>query len=1062
MDRWSQLSLKDKSDLMSLYIRNGISSLEEIKKHYNSYQVGGPVSEKTPNFVQRFNEGNKRDIPFQGGHATHLLSYAERDGKYYVYPEVQPTDYNNSNSPLQYYGRDWRVAFDRAYDNNDYLEFDTEEAARNYSENYKRAPSTGAVLNGSNRGNYNILDYMRGYATGGQMNTDGPDDPPDAISGAARQAINTRKVIDDVNMFYTLDVVPRLVREHKGLSTIPNINFPKVKRENIVEDVTPNREYDGYVNWLGSNIHINPIQYYKNEQRFGELLTHENAHVWQNKFPHLDSEYKNSKKEFLGQAYGNWNNKLRKMFSPLTPVGQNYRFNVELEADNRAVRYRIWDDLKNTIGRVPTLEELDNYINTIDDAVLYKKYIKPSGYLDIYSISEEGDYFKKNMQRVRQALIHVAQNDSSQDTAHYAALGGHLYQDGGPIKKESNYSVGRVLDGIYKAVNHEEFMGEPSHKYQFIKPEYVGLSEEELDSLVGQADERGHRLDVVKAEAHPSHYSRGTWSGNDFELTDKGLAEVNHTYFGLNDGGQDPQARLTYKGSTVLPEITITPDGAYIYNTYDNIKLNLKQQGGSLGKVTPYGQWQYPHQVTTIPSNNITMKGVDYPVIGVSNTGDTKYMLPNMDYLFDGNYVTEYPIHTMQHGGYTNYPNFVGGATALKKNYDYELEHLAEKYPVTAEGPWYDYGINNPSASQKAHWNELSRMYNRVAQRPDYQYLNPTNILEYAPIVGDAIDAGRSLYDLQQGNIGLGLAGLGMLALPNFIEKPLKSVGKRIKGLLKNNSQKQLDKAFDYYFEKLPDIEIPPQQNIRVISEPTVAFKTAPYKNTLKNYHPNWYPAEVSSPTGITHTLSGRNLARIIENSNGMLPAPSLAFSPWEGITKGRHPYSALYSDDGLYTFVFNPEYIDNLPHEAQWRDGFTPTYKNAETWAGKHLTPSEVVDAKREIYNTFGTVVGTQEEADFIKHTRDIKPYMFFDPQGLQEAVNKFRKQGMQYAGYGEVMPLDFVDLRQAPIVFGEGSTNPIVSDFLKNLNHHKVTSPEMFNIKGLALKNGGKLKST
>ena len=36
-DRWSQLSMSEKSDLMSLYIRNGISSLEEIKKHYNSF-----------------------------------------------------------------------------------------------------------------------------------------------------------------------------------------------------------------------------------------------------------------------------------------------------------------------------------------------------------------------------------------------------------------------------------------------------------------------------------------------------------------------------------------------------------------------------------------------------------------------------------------------------------------------------------------------------------------------------------------------------------------------------------------------------------------------------------------------------------------------------------------------------------------------------------------------------------------------------------------------------------------------------------------------------------------
>ena len=40
-DRWSQLSMSEKSDLMSLYIRNGISSLEEIKKHYNSFATGG-------------------------------------------------------------------------------------------------------------------------------------------------------------------------------------------------------------------------------------------------------------------------------------------------------------------------------------------------------------------------------------------------------------------------------------------------------------------------------------------------------------------------------------------------------------------------------------------------------------------------------------------------------------------------------------------------------------------------------------------------------------------------------------------------------------------------------------------------------------------------------------------------------------------------------------------------------------------------------------------------------------------------------------------------------------
>lgn len=97
-------------------------------------------------------------------------------------------------------------------------------------------------------------------------------------------------------------------------------------------------------------------------------------------------------------------------------------------------------------------------------------------------------------------------------------------------------------------------------------------------------------------------------------------------------------------------------DLLHMYNDENllNIFNEQYQKGGSLGHITNLGQWQYPGEVTTIPSNNITMKGVDYPVIGVSNTGDTKYMLPNMDYKFNGSYVTEYPIHKFQRGGDTN------------------------------------------------------------------------------------------------------------------------------------------------------------------------------------------------------------------------------------------------------------------------------------------------------------------------------------------------------------------------------------------------------------------------
>ena len=42
-----------------------------------------------------------------------------------------------------------------------------------------------------------------------------------------------------------------------------------------------------------------------------------------------------------------------------------------------------------------------------------------------------------------------------------------------------------------------------------------------------------------------------------------------------------------------------------------------------------------------IPSGDITMKDVDFPVKGVDNLGNTKIMEPGKDYKFPGNTVTE-------------------------------------------------------------------------------------------------------------------------------------------------------------------------------------------------------------------------------------------------------------------------------------------------------------------------------------------------------------------------------------------------------------------------------------
>ena len=80
--------------------------------------------------------------------------------------------------------------------------------------------------------------------------------------------------------------------------------------------------------------------------------------------------------------------------------------------------------------------------------------------------------------------------------------------------------------------------------------------------------------------------------------------------------------------------------------------------------VTNEGQWKYPGQPTLIPSNEITMQGVDFPVLGIDDTGHSQMMMPGADYSFPGSMVYELP---MAQKGKTVSQNIIGKYTMVKK-----------------------------------------------------------------------------------------------------------------------------------------------------------------------------------------------------------------------------------------------------------------------------------------------------------------------------------------------------------------------------------------------------------
>lgn len=147
-----------------------------------------------------------------------------------------------------------------------------------------------------------------------------------------------------------------------------------------------------------------------------------------------------------------------------------------------------------------------------------------------------------------------------------------------------------------------------------------------------------------------SGFSPDAWYN---EIIDQ-FPKLERTYKTINDytGSELPMPFIRYKGNPMSFEDFKSPDFKrqvmeagnlfdidVMVNKYKTIK-NWKN-GGQI--VDPMGQWAHPGKITTIPSNDITMKGVNYDVLGVSNTGDKKLMKPGKNYKFDGDYVTEYP-----------------------------------------------------------------------------------------------------------------------------------------------------------------------------------------------------------------------------------------------------------------------------------------------------------------------------------------------------------------------------------------------------------------------------------
>jgi hypothetical protein len=149
------------------------------------------------------------------------------------------------------------------------------------------------------------------------------------------------------------------------------------------------------------------------------------------------------------------------------------------------------------------------------------------------------------------------------------------------------------------------------------------------------------------------------------------IYETNPEYSGKAKGKQQFESSDDFKKYNEYQDYINKQAGTY--NQYKDYLGKLpKSKDGSVIK-DDRGQWAHPGEITEIGSNNITMQGVDYPVLGISDMGDVQMMYPGEDYNFDGNKVIEFPM--MKSGGWLD--KFQPGGKLPKPT-------LTESYPSTS------------------------------------------------------------------------------------------------------------------------------------------------------------------------------------------------------------------------------------------------------------------------------------------------------------------------------------------------------------------------------------------
>ena len=235
--------------------------------------------------------------------------------------------------------------------------------------------------------------------------------------------------------------------------------------------------------------------------------------------------------------------------------------------------------------------------------------------------------------------------------------------------RPSSFSSGIGAKDIADSPDRLIISGRNAKKIQdnFLKSIYEPLPEEVVDNIENYTD-----LKKAGFTGKPETYTTASGTENTIYPINDGFVRTFHN-------STKEEKELIGSGFNLKKIGRVKNElGGHDY-IMKPIGIPKKREGGVIKDNNGYWNPDNWGKVVEIDSNDITMKGVNQPLLGISDEGDVQYMEPNKNYKFKGKKVTEFPIAR-------------NGINNLDENSLQQLDQLTNftNYNKLSNGGWLD------------------------------------------------------------------------------------------------------------------------------------------------------------------------------------------------------------------------------------------------------------------------------------------------------------------------------------------------------------------------------------